>query len=65
MIPLALGWILLLAAINIGRDEDWPMAAVVGVSFLVLVVGWGTLSLVVDGAQRRRTAALDDEEALI
>jgi NADH-quinone oxidoreductase subunit H len=65
MIPLALGWILLLAAINIGRDEDWPMFAVVGVSFLVLVVGWGTLSLAVDGAQRRRMAALDDEEAMV
>ena len=65
MIPLALGWILLLASINIGRDEDWPMWAVVGVSFLVLVVGWGTLSLAVDGAQRRRMAALDDEEAMV
>jgi NADH-quinone oxidoreductase subunit H len=65
MIPLALGWILLLAAINIGRDEDWPMVAVVGVSFLVLVVGWGTLSLAVEQAQRRRIAALDDEEAFI
>jgi NADH-quinone oxidoreductase subunit H len=65
MIPLALGWILLLAAINIGRDEDWPMVAVVGVSFLVLVVGWGTLSLAVDHAQRRRIAALDDEEAFL
>jgi len=65
MIPLALGWILLLAAINIGRDEDWPMAVVVGVSFLVLVVGWGTLSMAVEGATRRRTAALDDEEAMV
>jgi NADH-quinone oxidoreductase subunit H len=65
MIPLALGWILLLASINIGRDEDWPMWAVVGVSFLVLVVGWGTLSLAVEQAQRRRIAALDDEEAFI
>jgi NADH-quinone oxidoreductase subunit H len=65
MIPLALGWILLLASINIGRDEDWPMWAVVGVSFLVLVVGWGTLSLAVDQSQRRRIAALDDEEAFL
>jgi len=65
MIPLALGWILLLAAINIGRDEDWPMAVVVGVSFLVLVVGWGTLSMAVEGATRRRAAALDDEEAMV
>ena len=30
LIPLSLGWVLLLGAINIGRDEDWNMAAVVG-----------------------------------
>jgi NADH-quinone oxidoreductase subunit H len=65
MIPLALGWILLLGAINIGRDEDWPMVAVVAGSFLVLAVGWGTLALAVDTAQRRRAALLDDEEALV
>ena len=65
MIPLALGWILLLGAINIGRDEDWPMVAVVAGSFLVLAVGWGILTLAVDVAQRRRAALLDDEEALV
>src|SRR4029450_13065798 len=58
MIPLALGWILLLGSINIGGDGGWAMWAVVGVSFLVLVVGWGTLSLAVEQAQRRRIAAL-------
>ncbi len=61
MIPLALGWVLLLAAINIGRDEDWNVGAVVGVSFVVLVAGWATLTAAVDVAQRRRAAALDEE----
>ena len=35
LIPLALGWLLLLGAINIGRDEGWNMVAVVGVSLAV------------------------------
>jgi NADH-quinone oxidoreductase subunit H len=61
MIPLALGWVLLLAAINIARDEDWNVGVAVGLSFLVLVAGWVTLTAAVDVAQRRRAAALDEE----
>ena len=63
LIPLALGWILLLGAINIGRDEDWNMGVVVGGSFAVLVVAWLLLTMSIDAAQRRR--AHDDEEALV
>jgi NADH-quinone oxidoreductase subunit H len=63
LIPLSLGWILLLGAINIGRDEDWNMGVVVGGSFAVLVVAWLLLTMSIDAAQRRR--ALDDEEALV
>ncbi len=29
LIPLSLGWLLLLAALNIGRDEDWNLGIVV------------------------------------
>jgi NADH-quinone oxidoreductase subunit H len=61
LIPLALGWILLLAAINIGRDEDWNMAAVVAVTLAVLVVAWGALSAAVDMARRRRESAPEEE----
>jgi NADH-quinone oxidoreductase subunit H len=61
MIPLALGWVLLLATINISRDEGWEMWAVLPVTFLVLVAGWVTLFAAVDVAQRRRAAAVDDE----
>ena len=39
LIPLALAWLLLLGVVNIGRDADWNMASVVGVSFAVLVAG--------------------------
>jgi NADH-quinone oxidoreductase subunit H len=61
LIPLALGWILLLGAINIGRDEDWNMGVVVGGSFAVLLVAWLLLTMAIDAAQRTR-AATDDEE---
>jgi NADH-quinone oxidoreductase subunit H len=64
LIPLALGWILLLGAINIGRDEGWNMGVVVGVSFAVLVVAWLALSTAVEVAHRRR-ASEDPEEALL
>jgi NADH-quinone oxidoreductase subunit H len=61
LIPLALGWLLLLGAINIGRDEGWNMAVVVGVSLVVLVVAWGSLTTAVDAAHRRRES---EEEVL-
>jgi NADH-quinone oxidoreductase subunit H len=63
LIPLALGWLLLLGAVNIGRDEDWNMAVVVGVSLVVLVVAWGALTAAIDVAHRRRDS-LDEQEVL-
>jgi NADH-quinone oxidoreductase subunit H len=62
LIPLALGWLLLLGAINVGRDEDWNMGLVVGGSLLVLVVAWGAITAAVDVAHRRRLS--DEEEVL-
>jgi NADH-quinone oxidoreductase subunit H len=63
LIPLALAWLLLLGAINIGRDEGWNMAAVVAVTLLVIVVAWGALTGAIDVAERRRLST-DDEEVL-
>ena len=63
LIPLALGWLLLLGAVNSGRDEDWNMAVVVGVSLVVLVVAWGALTAAIDVAHRRRDS-LDEQEVL-
>ena len=37
LIPVALGWLLLLAAIQVGRDNDWNLVAVVVVSLAVLI----------------------------
>jgi NADH-quinone oxidoreductase subunit H len=62
LIPLALGWLLLLAAVNIGRDEDWNGGVVVAVALAVLVVAWVALSTAIDVARRRRES--EDEEAL-
>jgi NADH-quinone oxidoreductase subunit H len=55
MIPLALGWLLLLATINVARDEDWSLPVVVGAGFVVLVVGYGLLAAAVRKAQHVRT----------
>ncbi|HEX6237346.1 MAG TPA: NADH-quinone oxidoreductase subunit NuoH [Acidimicrobiales bacterium] len=57
MIPLALGWLLLLGAINVGRDEGWNMALVVGVSFAVLLAGWAGIAAASTTSQRRRALA--------
>ncbi|MFP5256141.1 MAG: NADH-quinone oxidoreductase subunit NuoH [Acidimicrobiia bacterium] len=54
LIPLALGWLLLLAAINVGRDEDWNLALVVAAGFAVLVLGYVGIVAAVRTAQRRR-----------
>ena len=48
MIPLALGWFLLLAAIQVARDNDWNLPLVVGVTLVSLVVGY----LLMAGANR-------------
>ena len=61
MIPLALAWVMLLGAINIARDEDWNLPAVVIGAFLALVAGWVILTGAVDMARRRRAAELTEE----
>jgi NADH-quinone oxidoreductase subunit H len=36
LIPLQLGWLLLLAALNVGRDEGWNYGVVIGVGFFIV-----------------------------
>ena len=36
LIPLQLGWLLLLAALNVGRDEGWNYGVVIGIGFFVV-----------------------------
>ncbi|MGH9210152.1 MAG: NADH-quinone oxidoreductase subunit NuoH [Acidimicrobiales bacterium] len=54
LIPLAMAWLLLLAAINIGRDEDWNAGVVVAVCFGLLVAGWLAMSGALKVGQARR-----------
>jgi NADH-quinone oxidoreductase subunit H len=59
MIPFALGWLLLLGAINIGRDEDWNLALIGGAGGVILVLGWMVLTAASSVAARRR---LEEEQ---
>jgi NADH-quinone oxidoreductase subunit H len=40
MIPVALGWFLLLAAIQVARDQDWNLPLVVMITLAALIVGY-------------------------
>jgi NADH-quinone oxidoreductase subunit H len=59
MIPLALGWMLIVAAIRVANDRDWNAFLVVGVGGLVIVAAAVLLSL----ARRTATQRLEDEAA--
>jgi NADH-quinone oxidoreductase subunit H len=60
LIPLSLGWVLLLAGINIGRDEDWNMAVVVGVTLAILVVAYVAAVGAISAAAGRRTETREE-----
>jgi NADH-quinone oxidoreductase subunit H len=64
LIPLALAWLLLLAAVNIGRDEDWDVPVVVGVCFGVLVAGWVAVSAALRVGQLRHLEEIDAETSV-
>jgi NADH-quinone oxidoreductase subunit H len=53
LIPLALGWLLMLGAINVARDEGWNVALVVGIGFVALVAGYGLLATAMRTARER------------
>jgi NADH-quinone oxidoreductase subunit H len=55
LIPLSLGWLLLLAALRVGDVEDWSPAIVVAVGFAVLAVAYGLLVLAFRASAARRS----------
>ena len=55
LIPLALGWLLLLGAFRVGRDEGWNLGVVLGVAVLVLLAAASLLSGAITAARQRRT----------
>ncbi|HUW03183.1 MAG TPA: NADH-quinone oxidoreductase subunit NuoH [Acidimicrobiales bacterium] len=54
LIPLSLAWLLLLAGINIGRDQGWNLGLVVAVGFAGVVLGWALLARAVGNHAHRR-----------
>jgi NADH-quinone oxidoreductase subunit H len=54
LIPLALGWLLLLGGLNIAREEDWNIALVLGIGILVLLAASGLLSGAIRAAREKR-----------
>jgi len=62
LIPVSLGWFLLLAALRVGRDPgtDWNPWLVMGVSMAALLAGYGLLSLAlkVSRTHREREGAM-------
>ena len=54
LIPLALGWFMLLAAFRVGQDEGWNRAAVGVVSVVVLGGAYSLLTLAIKVSSRNR-----------
>ena len=63
LIPLSLGWLLLLVAIRVGDDAGWNPAIVVALGALALLLAYGMLSLAF--AASRRNRELDALEGVI
>ncbi len=57
LIPLSLAWLLLIAAIQIGRDEGWNIVVVLGVGFVVAFAAGSLLLLAIRRADRDRDDA--------
>ena len=58
LIPLSLGWFLVLAAIQVGRDEDWNLFVVVAAG----IAGLGLGALLLVGAIRNGRASRSESE---
>ncbi len=54
LIPIALGWLLLLATIRVAQAEGWPVPVAMAVTVAVLLLGAALLSLSVRAARRSR-----------
>ncbi|HUF32208.1 MAG TPA: NADH-quinone oxidoreductase subunit NuoH [Acidimicrobiales bacterium] len=61
LIPLSLGWLLLIAAIRVGRDEGWNWAVVLVGSFVVGLLAFAALLAAMRVSDRRRDLEAVDE----
>jgi NADH-quinone oxidoreductase subunit H len=57
LIPLSLGWMLLLATVNIARDEDWNAGLVLAGGLAGIAVGYVLLAGAMRTARHRRAEA--------
>jgi len=60
LIPLALGWFLLIAAVRVGSDQGWNLPLTVAISVAGLALGAGLLKLSINKSQP--TSALSETE---
>lgn len=56
LIPLSLGWLLVLAALDIGSDRAWNPIATVALCALGLAAAWGLLQLAIASGRAKRLA---------
>lgn len=56
LIPLSLGWLLLLATIRVGDDQGWNAGAVVAICMAVLIAAAGLMAAALAGASKERLA---------
>jgi len=52
LLPVSLFWLLLVAALRLGRDQGWNGVAVLGVGMAVFVAGWAVLGAALDASAR-------------
>ncbi|HWL43376.1 MAG TPA: complex I subunit 1 family protein [Ilumatobacter sp.] len=56
LIPVALGWFLVLAALQVGRDKDWNVVAVIAACLGVLLVAYVLFTAALNVARKNRDA---------
>lgn len=56
LIPISLGWLLLLATIRVAQAEGWPVPIAMAIAIAVLIVAFGLLNLSLRAARRNREA---------
>jgi NADH-quinone oxidoreductase subunit H len=60
LIPLSLAWLLVLATINIARDQSWNLGLVLGACILAIAASWAGIAAAMRTAARRRAAELEE-----
>ena len=54
LIPISLGWLLLLATIRVAQNEGWPVPLAMAIAVVILLGAYGLLNLSLRAARRNR-----------